>query len=121
MRLVTKISGSSGKSAYEIAVEEGFEGTQQEWLESLKGKDGAKGADGKDGINGVDGKDGAKGKDGVNGKDGANGENAPNITGAKATVDESGALVGLELSLSDASTVKAEVETVKSEPVEPVE
>ena len=26
-----------GKSAYEIAVEHGFEGTEQEWLESLKG------------------------------------------------------------------------------------
>lgn len=25
-----------GKSAYEIAVENGFEGTEQEWLESLK-------------------------------------------------------------------------------------
>lgn len=34
------ISGSGslqGKSAYEIAVENGFEGTEQEWLESLKG------------------------------------------------------------------------------------
>lgn len=39
--------GPPGKSAYEIAVENGFEGTEQEWLESLKGKDGA---DGKDGV-----------------------------------------------------------------------
>lgn len=109
MRLVTKVSGGAGKSAYEIAVEEGFEGTQQEWLESLKGKDG---------INGVDGKDGANGKDGVDGKDGAKGDNAPNITGAKATVDESGALVGLELSLSDKSTIKAEVQTTQVEPIE---
>lgn len=29
-----------GKSAYEIAVEYGFRGTEEEWLESLKGKDG---------------------------------------------------------------------------------
>lgn len=28
-----------GDSAYEIAVENGFVGTEQEWLESLKGKD----------------------------------------------------------------------------------
>ena len=27
-----------GKSAYEIAVENGFEGTEMEWLESLKGE-----------------------------------------------------------------------------------
>lgn len=31
---------SSGKSAYDIAVEHGFTGTEEEWLESLKGKDG---------------------------------------------------------------------------------
>ena len=30
----------SGKSAYDIAVENGFIGTEAEWLESLKGKDG---------------------------------------------------------------------------------
>ena len=29
--------GAPGKSAYEIAVENGFEGTEEEWLESLKG------------------------------------------------------------------------------------
>ena len=29
--------GKDGKSAYEIAVSNGFEGTEQEWLESLKG------------------------------------------------------------------------------------
>lgn len=31
-------AGSPGKSAYEIAVENGFEGTEQEWLESLAGE-----------------------------------------------------------------------------------
>lgn len=28
----------SGKSAYEIAVEQGFQGTEQEWLKSLEGQ-----------------------------------------------------------------------------------
>ena len=32
-----------GKSAYDIAVINGFEGTEQEWLESLKGEQGEKG------------------------------------------------------------------------------
>lgn len=32
--------GDPGKSAYELAVEEGFAGTQTEWLASLKGADG---------------------------------------------------------------------------------
>lgn len=34
------IETSQGKSAYEIAVENGFEGTEAEWLESLKGDKG---------------------------------------------------------------------------------
>lgn len=29
-----------GYSAYEIAVQNGYEGTQQQWLESLRGQDG---------------------------------------------------------------------------------
>lgn len=32
--------GKDGKSAYEIALDNGFEGTEEEWLVSLKGKDG---------------------------------------------------------------------------------
>ena len=42
----------SGKSAYEIAKEQGFDGSVEEWLESLKGEDGT------NGTNGIDGKDG---------------------------------------------------------------
>ena len=33
-----KEAGIYGKSAYEIAVENGFQGTETEWLESLKGE-----------------------------------------------------------------------------------
>ena len=36
-------SGTAGKSAYEIAVDNGFVGTEAEWLESLKGVDGTDG------------------------------------------------------------------------------
>lgn len=50
-----------GKSAYEVALDNGFEGTEQEWLDELKGKDGENGLDGKDGTNGVSGKDGRDG------------------------------------------------------------
>ena len=35
--------GENGKSAYELAKEGGFTGSQEEWLESLKGKDGRDG------------------------------------------------------------------------------
>ena len=41
-----------GKSAYEIAKENGFNGTEAEWLASLKGEPGSPGAPGKDGENG---------------------------------------------------------------------
>lgn len=51
-----------GKSAYELAVENGFKGTEQEWLASLKGEKGDKGDKGEKGDNGQDGKDG---KDGI--------------------------------------------------------
>ena len=33
---VTLLKGDDGKSAYQIAVEHGFKGTEEEWLESLK-------------------------------------------------------------------------------------
>lgn len=41
------VYGQDGKSAYEIALVNGFEGTEQEWLLSLKGE---KGDDGNPGI-----------------------------------------------------------------------
>ena len=43
-------TGIQGYSAYEIAVQNGFEGTEQEWLASLRGADGNDGADGSNGI-----------------------------------------------------------------------
>ena len=48
-------SGTAGKSAYEIAVDNGFVGTETEWLESLKGADGENGKDGTNGKNGENG------------------------------------------------------------------
>ncbi len=63
-------NGTDGKSAYLIAVEHGFTGTEAEWLESLKGADGLPGKDGEKGADGRDGVDGTNGQDGVNGSDG---------------------------------------------------
>ena len=47
--------GDPGKSAYEIAVEQGFVGTEEEWLESLHGQDGAQGPQGPQGPQGEPG------------------------------------------------------------------
>lgn len=39
------VFGKDGKSAYELAVKNGFEGTEEEWIASLKGEQGNKGDD----------------------------------------------------------------------------
>lgn len=92
---VSASNGADGKSAYQIAVDNGFVGTVQEWLDSLRGKDGLNGKDGTNGTDGADGENGKsaydvavengfigsesqwlaslKGKDGIDGKDGAAG------------------------------------------------
>ena len=57
---------NSGLSAYDIAVKNGFKGTEQEWLASLQGDDGKDGKDGKNGENGANGANGTNGKDAEN-------------------------------------------------------
>lgn len=47
-----------GKSAYDVAVEAGYAGTEAQWLVSLKGAKGDKGDAGTNGIDGVIGADG---------------------------------------------------------------
>ena len=41
--LASCIPAQNGLSAYEIAVKNGFEGSESEWLDSLKGENGEKG------------------------------------------------------------------------------
>ena len=60
-------AGADGKSAYQIALDNGFEGTEEEWLESLKGIQGDKG---EAGATGPAGPQGEKGETGSAGKDG---------------------------------------------------
>lgn len=75
--------GADGLSAYEVAVANGFIGSEVEWLASLMGEPGLPGKDGVDGKNGIDGargeqglpgKDGLPGAEGLPGKDGAPGK-----------------------------------------------
>lgn len=105
-------AGADGKSAYEIAVENGFEGDEAAWLASLKGADGKPGADGTPGANGKDGttptigsngnwylgtedtgkpsrgEQGIPGKDGTDGKDGAPGKDGAGMDITGATVGQ---------------------------------
>lgn len=94
------LGGKSDKTifytdAYNIALANGFVGSIEDWLESLKGKDGytpVKGVDYFDGSPGKDGADGQPGKDGYtpikgvdyfDGQDGQPGKNgSPGKDGA---------------------------------------
>ena len=86
----TGTNGKDGRSAYEIAIENGFVGTVAEWLESLKGRDGLPGKDGADGLPGKDGTNGKDGKDGRNGKDGVSPDltNYPDTDAVKALIQD---------------------------------
>lgn len=66
--------GNDGKSAYEIAVEEGFEGDKAAWLASLKGEKGAAGATGAKGDTGPQGPQGETGPKGDPGAKGDKGD-----------------------------------------------
>lgn len=94
----------SGKSAYEIAVDNGYSGTEKEWSSALEASAKQNGAAiktaafssdgellltlsddtvinlgkavGKDGKDGLDGKDGSNGTNGSNGKNGSDGKTA---------------------------------------------
>jgi len=95
------VSGQNGKSAYEVAVDNGFTGTQTDWLASLQGENGSQGPvgpvgptgpagakgdpgepgtigpQGPAGVTGDDGQDGAPGPQGEPGPQGATGPQGP--------------------------------------------
>lgn len=96
-----KINGNvisaDAKSAYVIALEHGFIGSEAEWLASLKGKQGEKG---EQGIQGIQGEKGQNGKDGTNGTNGIDGKDGIGITNAE--INNSGELI---LTYSDGKSV----------------
>lgn len=66
--------GTAGKSAYEIALSNGFVGTQAQWLANLKGEKGDKGDIGAQGIRGEQGAQGVQGIQGIQGIKGDKGD-----------------------------------------------
>lgn len=74
--LVYKL-GEDGMSAYEVAVKNGFEGTEQEWLDSLVGPQGPAGPAGPKGEKGDTGETGPQGPQGIQGEKGDTGETGP--------------------------------------------
>lgn len=77
--------GDPGASAYEIAVSNGFTGTETEWLASLKGE---KGDQGEQGIQGPKGDTGLQGLQGIQGEQGPKGDKGD--TGAKGDKGDTG-------------------------------
>ena len=70
-------SGSDGDSAYQVAVNNGFVGTEAQWLTSLEGADGAQGPQGPAGNDGPAGAQGPQGEVGPQGPAGSGGVTPP--------------------------------------------
>lgn len=81
--------GADGASAYEVAVADGFVGTEDEWLASLVGPQGPQGDTGATGPAGADGATGPQGDPGEPGADGATGPKGD--TGATGPAGADGA------------------------------
>lgn len=86
---------SCGKSAYDIAVENGFKGTEQEWLESLRGPQGDKGDTGAAGAQGEKGDKGDKGDTGANGAQGEKGDKGDKGDTGAAGADGTNGIAGV--------------------------
>lgn len=71
------VVGADGESAYEIAVSNGFVGTEEDWLASLIGPQGPTGPAGADGATGPQGEPGPTGPQGEAGSVGPAGETGP--------------------------------------------
>ena len=72
-----KLGGEDGKSAYEIWLEQGNTGTEQDFLDSLKGEKGDKGDKGDRGLIGPQGIQGETGEKGEKGDKGDPGDTGP--------------------------------------------
>lgn len=96
-KFISDLSGAQGiqgLSAYQVAVQHGFEGTEAEWLISLKGEKGEtgpKGDKGDTGEKGATGERGPQGEQGERGLQGVQGEQGePGIQGPIGPKGEKG-------------------------------
>ncbi len=103
--------GQDGKSAYEIAVANGYTGDEEQWLASLKGRDGSPGRDGRNGLSAyelasgellygtmdkwLESLKGAKGDKGEPGRDGVGIAQTLTLSGNTLTLSDGGGSVTL--------------------------
>lgn len=96
-KFISDLSGAQGiqgLSAYQVAVQHGFEGTEAEWLISLKGEKGETGPKGDKGDTGEKGATGERGPQGLQGERGLQGvqgeQGEPGIQGPVGPKGETG-------------------------------
>lgn len=96
-KFISDLSGAQGiqgLSAYQVAVQHGFEGTEAEWLISLKGERGETGPKGDKGDTGEKGATGERGPQGLQGERGLQGvqgeQGEPGIQGPIGPKGEKG-------------------------------
>lgn len=96
-KFISDLSGAQGiqgLSAYQVAVQHGFEGTEDEWLISLKGEKGETGPKGDKGDTGEKGATGERGPQGLQGERGLQGvqgeQGEPGIQGPVGPKGEKG-------------------------------
>lgn len=98
--------GADGLSAYEVALSNGFQGNESDWLASLKGESGAQGPAGNDGLDGTAGTG-----SGSVAKAGKNVEVTTNADGSQTVA------VSDDVQLSDAGSVSVGATTVNAQGV----
>ncbi len=104
--------GENGKSAYEIAVVNGYVGNEEQWLASLKGRDGLPGRDGRNGLSAYELADGelvfgtvGKWLESLKGATGAKGDNGDTgAAGKSATVTIGTVTTGEAASVTNTGT-----------------
>ena len=121
--------GADGKSAYEVALQNGFTGTEADWLTSLKGQKGDTGAKGEPGEKGErgekgeageTGEKGEKGDTGTPGKDGVNGTDGKDgADGFSPTVTVTETSTGATITATDKNgTTTAKIQNGSGTPVD---
>lgn len=80
--------GNRGRSAYQVAVDNGFKGTEREWLKSLKGEQGVQGEQGEQGVQGEQGEQGIQGERGERGEHGYSAYEVAVLNGYAGTEQE---------------------------------
>lgn len=118
-KFISDLSGAQGiqgLSAYQVAVQHGFEGTEAEWLISLKGEKGETGPKGDKGDTGEKGATGERGPQGLQGERGLQGvqgeQGEPGIQGPIGPKGDTGEKGEKGDPGSDASVTKQNVEAV---------